>query len=93
MLYRFNVLMQRKFINDCLTIRYQYNENIATLKVLIPAVAGYGVMIVLGVGISIYAFVALLQTNINSMEVQIAFQVCWEFLIGECFKRLDLFCL
>lgn len=67
--------MQQRFINDSLTIRYQYNENIATLKVLIPAVAGYGVMIVLGVGISVWAFVVLIQTNRNSFEVQLAFQV------------------
>jgi prolipoprotein diacylglyceryltransferase len=67
--------MQKRFINDCLTIRYQYNENIATLKVLIPAVAGYGVMIILGVGISIWAFVVLIQTNKNSLEIQLAFQV------------------
>lgn len=74
-LYRYNQMMQQKFIHDCLTVRYQYSENIATLKVLLPAVCGYGVMIILGVGISIYAFSVLIRTNQNSLEVQIAFQV------------------
>ncbi|KAI6192260.1 hypothetical protein M3Y97_00317900 [Aphelenchoides bicaudatus] len=77
MLYRYNVLMQKRFINDSLTIRYQYTENISTLEVLIPAVAGYGVMIVLGVAISIWAFVVLIQTNTNSFEVQLAFQILY----------------
>jgi hypothetical protein len=69
--------MRKRHVNDCLTIRYQYSENIATLKVLLPAVAGYGVMIVLGVGVSIYAFMEIYRANQNSINVQIAFQILY----------------
>ncbi|CAD5233493.1 unnamed protein product [Bursaphelenchus xylophilus] len=75
--YRHNKRMLQKHLNDPLAIRYQYATSNETLRALLPAIAGYGVMVVIGVIFSFYSVYAILSTNQNSFDVQMAFQLLY----------------
>lgn len=48
-LYKYNKRRKEICRGVSLSARYQYAENVATLRVIVPAVCGYGIFVLLGV--------------------------------------------
>ncbi|CAD5230547.1 unnamed protein product [Bursaphelenchus okinawaensis] len=73
--YHHNKAMIANYQN--FAIRYQFSESNETLRVLLPAVAGYGVMILIGSGFSFYSIYTIISTEQNSFDVQMTFQLLY----------------
>lgn len=87
LLYRHNSLKKCVHLNTNLAARYQYSENVRTLRFLVPAFAGLGALNLLAALSLPYIYFQFAQGESRGANIQLVYQVsvlrffCWNFLL------------
>ncbi|CAD5219748.1 unnamed protein product [Bursaphelenchus okinawaensis] len=79
-LIRFNKMIGSQL--DTLSLRFQYRENLETLKAMLPRVTIYGVMEIVCCSVVVYCVREMQNKSVDSVEKQVLFHITYAAMAG-----------